>query len=148
MPKKRMSEFRALERSPIAKKIWFSIHLRNIVVSWPYVRPSTPLKGLALATSFSVTFWQLLLFGATFWQLLPFWATFDFGGKLIKFYQLKNPSNTVKSCYAIYARKKISVISTLCLPAPQLDYPHYEVSVSQIRRCFSKMATKIEISDC
>ena len=56
---------------------------------------------------------------------------------------IKKPSNTVKSCYTIYARKKISVLSTLCLPAPQLDYPHCEVSVSQIRPCFSKMATKI-----
>ena len=60
---------------------------------------------------------------------------------------IKKPYNTVKSCYAIYARKKISILSTLCLPAPQLEYPHYEVSVSQIRPGFSKMATKIEISD-
>ena len=69
---------------------------------------------------------------------------------MIKFKQLmaiKKPYNTVKSFYAICARKKISVLSTLCLPVPQLDYPHYEVSVSQIRPCFSKMATKMEISD-
>ena len=44
---------------------------------------------------------------------------------------IKKPCNTVKSCYAIYARKKISVLSALCLLAPQLEYPHYEVSVSQ-----------------
>ena len=60
---------------------------------------------------------------------------------------IKNPYNTVKSCYAIYARKKISILSTLCLPVPQLQYPHYEFSGSQITPCFSKMATKIEISD-
>ena len=72
------------------------------------------------------------------------------GANLLNFKQLmaiKKPYNTIKSCYAIYARKKISVLSTLCLPAPQLEYPHYEVSVSQIRPGFSKMATKIEISD-
>ena len=76
MPKKRIAELHALERSPIAKKLWFFIHLRNLEVSWPYFRPFTPLKGLALATSCSATFWQLLLFGATFWQLLLFGATF------------------------------------------------------------------------
>ena len=59
---------------------------------------------------------------------------------------IKKPYNTVKSCYAIYACKKISVLSTFYLPAPQLEYPHYEVSGSQIRPCFSKMA-KIEKSD-
>ena len=72
MPKKRIAEFHAFERSPIAKKLWFFIHLRNLEVSWLYFRPSTPLKGLALATSCSATFWQLLLFGATFWQLCHF----------------------------------------------------------------------------
>ena len=149
MPKKRIAEFHALERSPIAKKLWFSIHLRNLVVSWPYFRPSTPLKGLALSTSCSATFWQLLLifaiwsnFLTTFAILSNFWLNFK------QLMAIKRPCNTIKSCYAVfYACKKISVLSTLCLPAPQLEYPHYEVSVSQIRPCFSKMATKIEISD-
>ena len=156
MPKKRIAELHALERSPIAKKLWFFIHLRNLEVSWPYFRPFTPLKGLALATSCSATFWQLLLFGATFWQLLLFGATFwqlchfepllILGANWLNFKQLmaiKKPYNTVKSCYAIYARKKISVLSTLCLPVPQLEYPHYEVSGSQIRPCFSKNGDKI-----
>ena len=145
MPKKRRAELHALERSPIAKKPWFFIHLRNLEVSWPYFRPSTPLKGLALATSCSATFWQLLLFGATFWQLCHFEQVLTLGANLLNFKQLmaiKKPYNTVKSCYAIYACKKISFLSTLCLQAPQLQYPHYEVSVSQIRPCFSKNGDK------
>ena len=106
MLKERIAELHALERSPIAKKLWFFIHLRNLEVSWPYFRPSTPLKGLALATSCSATFWQLCHFE----QLLIL------GANLLNFKQLmaiKKPYNTVKSCYAIYARKKISVLSTL-----------------------------------
>ena len=103
MPKKRIAEFHALERSPIAKKLWFFIHLRNLEVSWPYFRPFTPLKGLALATSCSATFWQLLLFGATFWQLLLFGATFwqlchfeqllIWGANWLDFKQLNAPIN-------------------------------------------------------
>ena len=108
MPKKRIAELHALERSPIAKKLWFFIHLRNLEVSWLYFRPSTALKGLALTTSCLATFWQLLLFGATFWQLLLFGATFwqvchfeqllILGANWLNFKQhmaIKKPYNTV-----------------------------------------------------
>ena len=93
MPKKRIAEFHALERSPIAKKLWFFIHLRNLEVSWLYFRPSTPLKGLALATSCPATFWKLLLFGATFWQLCHFEQLLIWGTNWLNFKELNAPIN-------------------------------------------------------
>ena len=113
-----------------------------------FPRPSTPLKGLALATKLLGNF--LATFASLEQQLCHFEQLLILGANLLNFKQLmaiKKPYYTVKSCHAIYARKEISVLSALFLPAPQLEYPQYEVSGSQIRPCFSKMATKVEISD-
>ena len=146
MPGKRIAEFHALERSPIAKKLWFSIHLSSLVTVFTSFHT---FKGSSLSHkllgNFLATFADLCYLEQLSGNFCDFEQRLIFGANWLNFKQLmaiKKPYNTVKSCYTIYARKKISVLSALCLPAPQLDYLHYEVSGSQIRPCFSKMATK------